>query len=118
MLVEKYDADNIFERIPGLTLAMSPELAAIDRVLDDDELFCLMRNDLGQRYPHTHCAGRNSTPVEVILRMLAVRHLYNWSYLQTEHHVADSLVLRQFCRVYLHAVPDHSVLQMGSSDSS
>ena len=110
MLVEKYGADNIFERIPGLTMEMSPELAAIDRVLDDDELFGLVRDDLVRRYPQTGCAGRNSTPVEVILRMLAVRHLYNWSYQQTEHHVADSLVLRQFCRVYWHAVPDHSVL--------
>ena len=110
MLVEKYAADNILERIPGLTLEMSPELAAIDRVLDDDELFCLIRNDLVRRYPQTARSGRNSTPVEVILRMLAVRHLYNWSYQQTEYHVADSLALRQFCRVYLHAAPDHSTL--------
>jgi len=110
MLVERFVADNILERIPGLTMAMSPELAAIDRVLNDDELFRLIRDDLMRRYPHTGCAGRNSTPVEVIMRMLAVRHLYNWSYQQTEHHVADSLVLRQFCRVYFHSVPDHTVL--------
>lgn len=110
MLVDKYTADNIFERILGVTMAMSPELAAIDRVLDDDELFCRLRDDLAQRSVRTQEAGRNSTPVEVILRMLAVRHLYNWGYRQTEQHVADSLVLRQFCRVYLHAVPDHSTL--------
>jgi len=110
MLLDKYEADNIFERIPGLTLQMSPELATIDRVLDDDELFCLIRQDLAQRYPKTEIAGRNSTPVEVILRMLAVRHLYTLGYEQTEHQVADSLVLRQFCRVYFEAVPDHTTL--------
>jgi transposase, IS5 family len=48
--------------------------------------------------------------VEVILRMLAVKHLYDFSYEQTEQHVSDSLVLRQFCRVYFHAVPDHTTL--------
>lgn len=110
MLVEKYAADNIFDRIPCLSVQMSPELAAIDETLDDDKLFRMLRDDLAERYPQTERAGRNSTPVEVILRMLAVRHLYNWSYQQTERHVADSLVLRQFCRVYFHDVPDHSTL--------
>lgn len=110
MLIDKHEADNILNRIPGLTIKMSPELAAIDQVLDDDELFNMIRNDLAQRYPNTPTAGRKSTPVEVILRMLAIKHLYNLSYEQTEFQVADSLVLRQFSRVYLQAVPDHSTL--------
>jgi IS5 family transposase len=110
MLIDKHEADNILERIPGLIIKMSPELAAIDKVLDDDELFCMIRNDLAQRYPKTLTAGRKSTPVEVILRMLTIKHLYNLSYEQTELQVADSLVLRQFCRVYLQVPPDHSTL--------
>lgn len=110
MLIDKHEADNILNRIPGLTIKMSPELAAIDRVLDDDDLFNMIRDDLSQRYPRTLMAGRKSTPVEVILRMLAIKHLYDLSYEQTECQVADSLVLRQFCRVYLQAVPDHSTL--------
>jgi IS5 family transposase len=110
MLVDRHEADNIFERIPGLTIKMSPELAAIDRVLDDDELFCMIRDDLAQRHPNTLTAGRKSTPVEVILRMLAIKHLYDLSYEESEQQVADSLVLRQFCRVYFHAVPDHTTL--------
>jgi IS5 family transposase len=110
MLIDKYEADNIFEKIPGLTLKMSPELTAIDQVLDDDALFCMIRHDLAQRRPKTRSAGRHSTPVEVILRMLAVRHLFAWSYAVTEQEVCDSLVLRQFCRVYLKAVPDHTTL--------
>jgi IS5 family transposase len=110
MLIDKHEVDNIFNRVPGLTIKMNPELVAINRVLDDDELFCMMRDDLGQRYPNTLTAGRKSTPVEVILRMLAVKHMYDLSYEQTEMQVADSLVLRQFCRVYFHAVPDHTTL--------
>ena len=113
MLIDKHEADNILERIPGLIIKMSPELAAIDKVLDDDELFCMIRNDLAQRYPKTLTAGRKSTPVEVILRMLTIKHLYNLSYEQTELQVADSLVLRQFCRVYFEAVPDDTTLIRG-----
>jgi IS5 family transposase len=110
MLIEKHEKDNILARIPGLTLRLNPELAALDRVLEDDELFVMIHDDLAQRYPRTLLAGRHSTPVEVILRMLAVRHLYHLSYEQTELQVADSLVLRQFCRVYFQAVPDHTTL--------
>jgi IS5 family transposase len=110
MLIDKHEADNILNRIPGLTIKMNPELAAIDHVLDDDELFCMIRNDLSQRYPKTLTVGRKSTPVEVVLRMLAIKHLYDLSYEQTVLQVADSLVLRQFCRVYFEAVPDQSTV--------
>jgi IS5 family transposase len=110
MLIDKHEADNIFNRVQGFTIKMSPELAAIDRVLDDDELFNMIRSDMAQRHPKTLTAGRNSTPVEVILRMLAIKHLYELSYEQTEFQVTDSFILRQFCRVYLQATPDHSTL--------
>jgi IS5 family transposase len=110
MLIEKHEKDNILTRIPGLTLRLSPELAAIDRLLEDEELFCMIRDDLALRYPRTLTAGRHSTPVEVILRMQVVRHLYDLSYEQTELQVSDSLVLRQFCRVYFQPVPDHTTL--------
>jgi len=78
--------------------------------LDDEELYQLIRNDLAKRFPQTEVTGRNSTPVEVILRMLAVKRLYQLSYEQTEYQVRDSLVLRQFCRVYLQDVPDDTTL--------
>jgi len=45
--------------------------------------------------------GRHSTQVEVILRMLIVKHLYRRSYQETAERVADSLVLRWFRRAYL-----------------
>jgi IS5 family transposase len=42
--------------------------------------------------------------------MLVVKRLYNWSYEQTEHFVNDSIVLRQFTRLYLHSAPDDTTL--------
>lgn len=39
-----------------------------------------------------------------------VKRLYGYSYEATEQRVSDSLRLRQFCRVYLQAVPDDTTL--------
>jgi len=110
MLQDRYETDKIFASILKLTNEMDPILAEIDRLLDDEELYQLIRNDLARRYPQTEVTGRNSTPVEVILRMLAVKRLYALSYERTEYQVRDSLVLRQFCRVYLQDVPDDTTL--------
>jgi IS5 family transposase len=55
-------------------------------------------------------AGRHSTPVAVIIRMLAVKRLYGLSYAATERQVRDSLILRWFCRLYFRPVFDHSNL--------
>ena len=52
MLIDKYKKDNILKRIPGLTLKLHPELAAIDRVLEDEKLFRMICDDLSQRYPN------------------------------------------------------------------
>jgi transposase, IS5 family len=78
-----------------LTNQMDPVLAKIDQLLEDEELYQLIRNNLAKRYPMTEQTGRNSTPVEVILRMLAVKRLYGLSYERTEYQVRDSLVLHQ-----------------------
>jgi len=110
MIVDRYDPINLFEMIPKLKLEMEPELAQLDLLLDDDELFKLVKADLVKRYPNSGRLGRHSTPVEVILRMLVVKRLYDWSYEQTEHFVSDSIVLRQFCRLYLESVPDDTTL--------
>jgi IS5 family transposase len=89
---------------------MEPELAAIDRILEDEELYQLIKTDLAHHRPKTLLTGRNSTPVEVILRMLTVKRLYGFSYAETEQHVRDSLTLRWFCRIYFNPVLDHSNL--------
>jgi IS5 family transposase len=110
MLRDRYEPQDIFKIVPALSLKMDPVLTRLDRLLDDDVLFQGVRADLAKRYPHTESDGRHSTPVEVLLRMIVVKHLYGWSYEDTEYNVSDSLVLRQFCRVYLEAVPDDTTL--------
>ena len=110
MIVDRYEPVNLLELIPELRLEMEPELAALDRLLDDDELFSAVKADLSRRRPNSSRLGRRSTPVEVILRMLVVRRLYDWSFEATERNVSDSLILRQFCRLYLEAAPDDTTL--------
>jgi len=110
MIVDRYNPVNLFELVPKLSLKMEPELVELDRLLGDDELFRRVKADLLRRYPSSATLGRHSTPVEVILRMLIVCRLYDWSYEETEHFVSDSLVLRQFCRLYLEAAPDDTTL--------
>ena len=110
MLQDRYETDKFFEYITEQIIKMDPVLAQIDVLLDDEELYQLIRNDFAKRYPLTEVTGRNSTPVEVLLRMLTVKRLYGLSYEQTEYQVRDSLVLRQFCRVYFETVPDDTTL--------
>lgn len=111
MLRDRYESDAEFwGLIEKLTIEMEPELAAIDKLLEDDELYKLIKHDFGQRCPKTLETGRYSSPVEVLLRMLTVKRLYRWTYRETERYVRDSLVMRLFCRLYWEAVPDYSTV--------
>jgi transposase, IS5 family len=75
MLRDRYEPMNLFTYIPTLSMRMDPVLTQMDTLLDDDALFQAVKTDLLKRYPHTASDGRPSTPVEVILRMLVVKHL-------------------------------------------
>ena len=110
MIVDGYDPVNLFEMVPKLELEFEPQLARLDELLDDDQLFNLVKADLLRRHPNSGRVGRHSTPVEVILRMLIVKRLYGWSYAQPERFVNDSIVLRQFTRLYLERSPDDTTL--------
>ncbi|HYY88539.1 MAG TPA: ISNCY family transposase [Chloroflexota bacterium] len=105
MLRDRYTPVDLFALVPAWQLRFEPELAELDRLLEDDLLFQQVKADLAQRRPRTLQTGRPSTPVEVILRLLVLQHLYVWSFEQVEHFVNDSLVLRQFCRLGLEPVP-------------
>jgi transposase, IS5 family len=110
MLIDSYAEEDVFARVPQVAAQTDPVLKILDQLLEDDALLSQLRTDLAQRYPHTLQTGRHSTPVEVILRMLIVKHLYGWSFRETAQRVADSLVLRWFCRVYFQPVPDKTTL--------
>jgi transposase, IS5 family len=110
MLVDRYEPEDVFSRVPEVAQQTDPVLKRLDQLLEDDQLYQQVRTDLGKRYRYTLVHGRHSTPVEVLLRMLLCKHLYGWSYEETRERVADSLVLRWFCRVYFQTVPDKSTL--------
>ena len=110
MLVDRYTPQHLFDMVPQLYAEFEPVLRELDHLLEDEVIFQRLKSDLARRAPHTRSRGRPGTPVEVILRLLVVKRLYGWSYEEVEHFVADSLVLRQFCRVYLEKVPDDTTL--------
>jgi IS5 family transposase len=110
MLIDRYPKEDIFARVPKMTERIDPVLQQLDQVLDDDEVYHQVRNDFGKRHRYTLVHGRHSTPVEVLLRMLLLKHLYGWSYQETEDRVDESLVLRWFCRLFWEPTPDDTTL--------
>ena len=110
MLRTKYHRDREFNNLIQLTGEMDAQMAIVDDLLCDEKLLELIKADLSRRYPQTTKTGRCSTPVEVILRMLVLKHLRGLSYEKTIRDVKESLVLRQFCRVYFNRLPDKSTL--------
>src|SRR6266508_5129615 len=110
MLREHYPLDQHFEVIAGYFPKMDAVLVKVDSYLEDEKLYRLLKKDLARRWPKTKETGRNSTPVEVVLRMLVVKRLYGYSYEETVVRVSDSLNLRKFCRVYLNDVPVDTTL--------
>jgi IS5 family transposase len=110
MLIDRYPPVQLFALVPKLLQDFEPVLQQLDRLLEDDAMFRALKGDLARRRPHSLNLGRPGTPVEVILRLLVVKRLYGWSYEEVERFVGDSLVLRQFCRVYLEKVPDDTTL--------
>jgi IS5 family transposase len=118
MLRQKYEVDKEFAILIQLIGEMDDLIDEIDKILSDEQLFQLIELDLSKRYPNTTITRRKSTPVEVILRMLALKHLRNLSYEKTILNVSESLVLRQFCRIYFHQIPDKSTLIRWSNQIS
>ena len=106
MLIDRYVPEDVCGRVPELAGQTDPILRQLDGLLDDGVLCGRVRADLARRYPQTFCRGRHSTPVEVLLRLLVVKHLSNRSCREAERRVADSLVLRWFCRASFRPVPD------------
>ncbi|HZR40780.1 MAG TPA: transposase, partial [Ktedonobacteraceae bacterium] len=110
MLVDRSQAEDVFARVPQMAQRIDPVLKELDHLLDDDALYRQVRADFGQRHRHTLVHGRHSTPVEVLLRMLIVKHLHQWSYQETEEQVDQNLILRWFCRLSWAPVPDDTTL--------
>src|SRR3990170_5008403 len=70
----------------------------------------MLQRAFRQRWPRSRVHGRPGTPAEVVLRMLVLKHLYDWSFDECEREVRGSLVYRAFCRIDCERVPDAKTL--------
>ena len=77
-----------------------------DQALDDEQLVSTVFEALARRRPKSRTRGRHGTPAEVVLRLLLLKHLRNWSYAVLEREVRANLVYRDFTRVGAAKVPD------------
>ncbi len=78
----------------------------VDALLDQDELVEIVHRALQQRRPKSGTRGRKATPAEAVLRLLALKHMKNWSYEVLEQEVRANWVYRQFTRIGGEKVPD------------
>jgi IS5 family transposase len=81
-------------------------MAHADQVLTDEELVTAVYQALGKRHPKSQSRGRLGTPAEVVLRLLILKHIRNWSYGVLEREVRANLVYRDFTRVGAGKTPD------------
>ena len=77
-----------------------------DLILTDEELLEIVHRALQQRHPRSRTHGRPGTPAEVVLRMLLLKHIRDWSFVELEREVRSNLVYREFTRVGAAKVPD------------
>ncbi len=81
-----------------------------DKVLEDEQLLTTVYEALTKRRPKSRTRGRLGTPAEVVLRLLLLKHIRNWSYEVVEREVRANLVYREFTRVGGGKVPDDTVM--------
>jgi IS5 family transposase len=82
----------------------------VDTVLEDPVLLDLAYEALADRWKNSRTRGRKGTPVDVVVRLLVLKHMRNWSYAVLEREVRSNLVYRQFTRVGAAKVPDAKTL--------
>ena len=81
-------------------------LRKIDTLLEDDAVIEVVAQALEKRWPQSRRRGRLGTPAEVVIRMLILKHLFDWSYDDMEREVRANLVYRMFTRIDAGDVPD------------
>jgi IS5 family transposase len=95
-----------FGGIPRPEELMDPVLRQLDSVLDDEVLVDQVFDALSKRREASARTGRPSTPAEVVLRTLVLKHLRGWSYEQLQWEMTGNFVYRRFCRIDGGDAPD------------
>ena len=81
-----------------------------DEVLNDERLIETVYLALAKRAPRSQTFGRPGTTAEMVLRLLVLKHVRDWSYDTVEREVRANLVYREFTRVGAGKVPDAKTL--------
>jgi IS5 family transposase len=87
-----------------------PWMRQADQILEDEKLLNLAYEALVRRHPKSRTRGRLGAPAEIVLRMLLLKHIRNWSFDVVEREVRPNLLYREFTRVYAGKVPDSKAL--------
>jgi transposase, IS5 family len=77
-----------------------------DAVLADEDIVATVYEALAKRHPKSRCRGRRGAPADMVLRLLILKHIRNWSYEVLEREVRANLVYRDFTRVGGAKMPD------------
>ena len=87
-----------------------PWMRQANQILEDEKLLNLAYEALVRRHPKSRTRGRLGAPAEIVLRMLLLKHIRNWSFDVVEREVRPNLLYREFTRVYAGKVPDSKSL--------
>jgi IS5 family transposase len=87
-----------------------PWMVQADRLLDDEELIDRVFKAQGKRHEYSATKGRAQTPAEMVLRLLLLKHVRNWSFDTLEREVKLNLAYRDFTRIGMGKVPDAKTL--------
>jgi IS5 family transposase len=83
-----------------------PWMRHADQIMEDDSLVEIVQAALSKRCQKSKARGRPGTPADVVLRLLILKHLRDWSFEETAREVRANLVYREFTRIGAGAVPD------------
>ena len=73
-----------------------------------------MYEALAKRHPKSRCRGRRGAPADMVLRLLILKHIRNWSYEVLEREVRANLVYRDFTHVGGAGCQDNGPLGRGT----
>jgi len=83
-----------------------PWMRHADAALEDDTLLLIVQQELAKRCKKSRTRGRKATSADVVLRMLLLKHVRDWSFEILTREVRANLVYREFTRVGGEKVPD------------
>jgi IS5 family transposase len=92
--------------IPDPKTLLDPVLRQLDDVLDSDDLVDEVLDALRKRHPQSGRRGRPGTPAEIVLRLLVLKHVRQWSFEELQWEVTGNVAYRAFCRIDSGKVPD------------